>query len=391
MQRWLRNRELGSKRKIHLGARFTHFQLLRTNTESDSKRCITYSDDYQCLIGAWGYTSTEEVDTLSVWNTNQYSPSNDVKLINGMVLVHSVASHGDMAAVGGQRSMMDDDGEVKIVSLHKMEQTESHKFPLWVYAVEFLEPKILVTACMIGDTAYAIAQVRDMRTRDSGILIAESEENRGIRTLNCHPTNTNLIAVGGDDVGAIFDIRKPLTPAVRLLDHAEYLHTIRWSPSGKFIAASGMYDINIWNCQGSVTRNKGYHAAQLDDLTFFNQCLWMDDEEHVLSGDTDGVIHVWNRKTDEKMMLKSYSRDGYPDDFQLSYNRIHHQLATGYQDQIGIWSHFQIKPKPDIISRDIISRDIMVTREILDNPDQVIPLAALQLDQSTSSEDDFST
>ena len=109
-----------------------------------------------------------------------------------------------------------------------------------------------------------------------------------------------------------------------------------------------MYGIGIWNChvtRGSVTRDKGYHAAQLDDLTFFNQCLWMDDEENILSGDTDGVIHVWNRKTDEKMMLKSYSRDGYPDDFQLSYNRIHRQLATGYQDQIGIWSHFKIKSK----------------------------------------------
>ena len=387
MQRWLRNRELGSKRKLQLGVRFKHFQLLRTSTESDSKRCITYSDDYQWLLGAWGYTSTEEVNTISVWDSNHYSPRNDAKLNNGMVLVHSVASHDDVIAVGGQRSMMDDDGEVKIVSLHKMNEIETHKFPLWVYAVEFLEPKILATACMIGDTAYAIAQLRDIRTRDNGILIAESEENRGIRTLHGHPSNSNLVAVGGDDVGAIFDIRKPMIPAVRLLDHAEYLHTIRWSPSGKYIAASGMYDINIWNCQGGVSkvsRSKGYHAAQLDDLTFFNQCLWMDDEEHVLSGDTDGVIHVWNRKTDEKMMLKSYSRDGYPDDFQLSYNRIYHQLATGYQDQIGVWSHHQIKPKPDIISYQ------MVTREILDNPDQIIPLAALQLEQSSSSSDDFS-
>ena len=83
-------------------------------------------------------------------------------------------------------------------------------------------------------------------------------------------------------------------------------------------------------------------------------------------------------------MLESYSRDGNPDDFQLSYNRIYHQLATGYQDQIGVWSHHQIKPKPDIISYQ------MVTREILDNPDQIIPLAALQLEQSSSSSDDFS-
>ena len=64
-----------------------------------------------------------------------------------------------------------------------------------------------------------------------------------------------------------------------------------------------MYGIGIWNCHRSVTRDKGYHAAQLDDLTFFNQCLWMDDEENILSGDTDGVIHVWNRKSDEKSCL----------------------------------------------------------------------------------------
>jgi len=307
-----------------------------------------------------------------------------------MVLVHSVASQDDFVAVGGQCSMMDDTGEVKIVSLYKMDEIESHKFPLWVYSVEFFQPTILATACMIGDTANAIAQLRDMRSRNSGILLAESEENRGIRTLNCHPTNRNLIAIGGDDVGAIFDVRKPLIPAVQLWDNSAdsgYLHTIRWSPNGKYLAASGMYGIDIWNCQGSVTRNKGYHAPQLDDLTFFNQCLWMDDEENILSGDTDGVIHVWNRKNDEKMMLKSYSRDGYPDDFQLSYNRIHRQLATGYQDQIGIWSHFQIEPKPDIISYQ------MITREILDNPDEVIPLAALQLDQSDqdeSSDENFS-
>lgn len=390
MQRWLRNREIGSKRKLHLGTRFKHFQLLLTSHESESKRSITYSNDSQWLIGAWGFDSNVEVNTVSIWDSNQYSPRNDIRLNNGMVLVHSVASHHDLVAIGGQCSMMDDAGEVKIVSMHKMEQIESHKFPLWVYAVEFFEPTILATACMIGDTANAIAQLRDMRCRDGGILIAESEENRGIRTLNCHPTNSNLIAIGGDDVGAIFDIRKPLIPAVELFDESGdsgYLHTIRWSPSGRYLAASGMYGIGIWNChvtRGSVTRDKEYHAAQLDDLTFFNQCLWMDDEENILSGDTDGVIHVWNRKTDEKMMLKSYSRDGYPDDFQLSYNRIHRQLATGYQDQIGIWSHFKIKSKPDIISYQ------MITREILDNPDEVIPLAALQLDQSGSSEDDFS-
>ena len=36
-----------------------------------------------------------------------------------------VSAHGQR----GQRSMMDDDGEVKIVSLHKMEEIETHKFP----------------------------------------------------------------------------------------------------------------------------------------------------------------------------------------------------------------------------------------------------------------------
>lgn len=257
-----------------------------------------------------GFDSNLEVNTVSVWDSNHYSPRKDVRLHKGMVLVHSVASHDDLIAVGGQCSMMDDTGEVKIVSLFKLDEIESLKFPLWVYSVEFFQPTVLATACMIGDTANAIAQLRDMRCRDSGILLAESEENRGIRTLNCHPTNRNLIAIGGDDVGAIFDVRKPLIPAVQLWDKSSadsgYLHTIRWSPNGKYLAASGMYGIDIWNCQGSVTRNKGYHAPQLDDLTFFNQCLWMDDEENILSGDTDGVIHVWNRKNDEKMMLKSY-------------------------------------------------------------------------------------
>ena len=135
-----------------------------------------------------------------------------------------------------------------------------------------------------------------------------------------------------------------------------------------------MYDINIWsyiNSDNVIQSKNGYHAGQLDDLTFFNQCIWMDDEESILCGDTDGVIHVWNMKTDDKIMLKSYSR-GYPDDFQLSYNRIHRQLATGYQDQVGIWSHFQIKPKPnEIISYQMITRDIL---DLPDGPEQIIPL-----------------
>ena len=74
MQRWLRNREIGSKRKLHLGTRFKHFQLLRTSQESESKRSITYSNDSQWLIGAWGFDSNIEVNTVSIWDSNQYSP-----------------------------------------------------------------------------------------------------------------------------------------------------------------------------------------------------------------------------------------------------------------------------------------------------------------------------
>ena len=79
MQRWLRDREIGSKRKLHLGTRFKHFQLLRTSQESESKRSITYSNDSQWLIGAWGFDSDIEVNTVSIWDSNQYSPRNDAR------------------------------------------------------------------------------------------------------------------------------------------------------------------------------------------------------------------------------------------------------------------------------------------------------------------------
>ena len=368
MQRWLRNRENGSKRKFQLGVRFNYFQLLQPPEYLGS---ITYSDDNKWLIGAYSDNLIEgRENTLSLWNTTHYSSRNDVKVNNRMALVHSVASHDDLIAVGGQHfgiplCVHGDPGEVRIVSMHKMEEFELHKFPLPVYAVEFLEPKIMVTACMntcmYAYTAHAIAQLRDIRTRDDGILIAESKKKLGIRTLNCHPSNSNLVAVGGDDVVAIFDIRKPMIPANQLFDNDSHLHTIRWSPSGKYIATSGMNDISIWNYQESVT--KSTPDSQLDDLTFFKQCPWID-EEHVLSCNSDGVFHVWNRKTDVNMKLKPYNRHGYQRDFRLSYNRIHHHLATswyreshqyrvGIRHHIGVWSPYEIKQKSDIVSYEI--------------------------------------
>lgn len=79
-------------------------------------------------------------------------------------------------------------------------------------------------------------------------------------------------------------------------DRFDYYQEIEWSPSGKYILGSKIYDIVIWNTQNTSNSNQLKIPAGLVDFV-----VWSSDEKQIITI-SGGILRFWNTDTGELLL-----------------------------------------------------------------------------------------
>ncbi|NWI19371.1 AHI1 protein, partial [Crypturellus soui] len=107
--------------------------------------------------------------------------------------------------------------------------------------------------------------------------------------------NHCLLTASSDCTVRIWKIETQVTSAVRVFPHPSFVYTAKYHPTANSLVVTGCYDsvIRIWNA-----KVKDIHGQLLQELdghkTFINTLCFDAEGFHMFSGDSSGLIIVWD-------------------------------------------------------------------------------------------------
>ncbi|NXP43574.1 AHI1 protein, partial [Heliornis fulica] len=151
--------------------------------------------------------------------------------------------------------------------------------------------KILAAACA-GRNGYPVV----LYEIPSGQLLREFYGHLNIVYDLCwSKDNQYLLTASSDGTVRMWKIEMQMASAVRVFPHPSFVYTAKYHPIADSLVVTGCYDsvIRIWNA--NVKEIHGQLLHELDGHKSFINTLCFDVEGlHMLSGDSSGLIIVWD-------------------------------------------------------------------------------------------------
>ncbi|XP_078505356.1 jouberin isoform X2 [Lissotriton helveticus] len=107
--------------------------------------------------------------------------------------------------------------------------------------------------------------------------------------------NQNLLTASSDGTARMWKIEAHSTSALKVFPHPAFVYTAKYHPVAEYLVVTGCYDsvVRIWNVMA-----KEIHGQLLQELdghkSFINTLCFDDKGIHMFSGDSSGLVIVWN-------------------------------------------------------------------------------------------------
>ncbi|KAJ1154756.1 hypothetical protein NDU88_007499 [Pleurodeles waltl] len=107
--------------------------------------------------------------------------------------------------------------------------------------------------------------------------------------------NQNLLTASSDGTARMWKIEPQTTSTLKVFPHPAFVYTAKYHPVAEYLVVTGCYDsvVRIWNVMA-----KEIHGQLLQELdghkSFINTLSFDDKGIHMFSGDSSGLVIVWN-------------------------------------------------------------------------------------------------
>ncbi|XP_069831088.1 jouberin isoform X2 [Dendropsophus ebraccatus] len=105
----------------------------------------------------------------------------------------------------------------------------------------------------------------------------------------------NLLSASSDGTVRLWRIKNEASSALKVLPHPSFVYTAKFHPMSDDLAVTGCYDavIRVWNVK--VKETNGQLLQEFDGhKSFINSLCFDADGLHMFSGDSSGLIIMWN-------------------------------------------------------------------------------------------------
>ncbi|KAG8444588.1 hypothetical protein GDO86_009668 [Hymenochirus boettgeri] len=126
----------------------------------------------------------------------------------------------------------------------------------------------------------------------------------------CWSTNDHhLLTASSDATARLWKLKNETASALKVLPHPSFVYTAKFHPKVNSLVVTGCYDslIRVWNVK--VKEINGHLLQEFDGHNNFINTLCFDIEgNHMYSGDSSGLIIVWNTSIGEKSWQNTAQR-----------------------------------------------------------------------------------
>ncbi|XP_069462846.1 jouberin [Ambystoma mexicanum] len=105
----------------------------------------------------------------------------------------------------------------------------------------------------------------------------------------------NLLTASSDGTARMWKMEAKVTSALKVFPHPSFVYTAKYHPVADYLVVTGCYDsvVRVWNVMAKEIH--GQLLQELDGHKSFINTLCFDDEGiHMFSGDSSGLVIVWN-------------------------------------------------------------------------------------------------
>lgn len=173
-------------------------------------------------------------------------------------------------------------------------------------------------------------QVLNIRVRIFPVLIRKllDEEIRK-RLFQCNTPGLMYDTLIG--IGANFDVPPGFQLVNEFGDHTDVIHSLAWSPDGRFLASGGGgdHEIRVWTAEGTKHCQLSGHPSQIYSLGWSRNSLLL------ASGSADSSVRVWDIPQKQQMHLLPNNMETYG----VAWAPHDHTLAAvGHNFGIRLWN-----------------------------------------------------
>ncbi|KAJ7341958.1 hypothetical protein JRQ81_008029 [Phrynocephalus forsythii] len=124
--------------------------------------------------------------------------------------------------------------------------------------------------------------------------------------------NQHLLTASSDGTARMWKIEAQGTSAIKVFPHPSFVYTAKYHPTAEYIVVTGCYDcvMRVWNAK--VNEIHGHLLQEFDGHRGFINTLCFDVEGfHMFSGDSTGLIIVWNTyvKENSQFLIQHWGID----------------------------------------------------------------------------------